>query len=300
MDDSSSVKAADAYDAWAPVYDRTFGALASGVRRRAVERLGVKPVDRVLDLGVGTGAMLDALDPSVRVVGVDLCESMLSRAKRRAGLSAEGRYLVRADAELPPFVDGAFDHVVMTHVVSVVSDPTAVMRWAARLVKPTGGVMVVNHFVEPGTLVGGVKAAMNPLFVRVGWRTDLSLGECLRGVPLSVEYSVKVSPMGLWRIVMLRPQAAVAPVVADEPRPMRVAEPEVVVDGEAIAAWRGRAASGAGRARGGCGARLTCGGGTLGPSNQGSRTRSVQGCGVGRGVVVRACGLGRRGLLCWG
>ncbi|MEM6334215.1 MAG: methyltransferase domain-containing protein [Planctomycetota bacterium] len=250
MADSSRVRASDAYEAWAPVYDRTFGALSAGVRRRALERMGVKAGDRVLDLGVGTGTIFDAMEPGVRVVGLDLCAGMLRRAQQRRGVGRDGRYVVRGDAGLPPFAEGVFDHVVLTHVVSVVDDPAAMMAWAARLVKPTGGVMVVNHFVEPGTWVGGVKRALNPLCVRVGWRSDLSLAECLEGVPLSVEYSMKVSPVGLWRIVMLRPRAG-AGVVADAPRRLRRAEPEVAVDRAAVAAWYDRGVrGGAGRARG--------------------------------------------------
>jgi len=215
--DKPTPRPSETYEAWAPIYDRTFGALAAGARRRAMTHLDLRSGQRVLDLGIGTGATLEDYPDDAWVVGVDLSQGMLDKAARRLcrgpGPGPRGRHLVRADAQLPPFADHQFDHVLLTHVISVVDDPAAVMQRVARLVKPDGSVLIVNHFRDPDSSLSGFKKFINPLCIRIGWRSDLTLADCLRDVPLSVEVSARASAFDLWRVVRLRP------VVADAAEP---------------------------------------------------------------------------------
>jgi phosphatidylethanolamine/phosphatidyl-N-methylethanolamine N-methyltransferase len=209
----------ETYDAWAPIYDRTFGALVTRKRRRALADLHLQPGQRVLDLGIGTGEALETYPPGVEVVGVDLSAGMLGKARQR--LDRDGRpadrHLVRANAQMPPFADHAFDHVVLTHVVSVVDRPVDVMRHAARLVRPGGTVLVVNHFLDPESPLSGVKKLLNPLCIRIGWRSDLTLADCLDGVPLRVEHASRSSPFDLWQTVRLKPAPTFSPSPSSPP-----------------------------------------------------------------------------------
>src|SRR5262249_46022365 len=71
-----------AYAGWAPIYDVVFGAVFAPGRTaavRAAERVG----GRILDVGVGTGISLTQYSSRNRIVGVDLSEPMLRRAKAR-------------------------------------------------------------------------------------------------------------------------------------------------------------------------------------------------------------------------
>jgi phosphatidylethanolamine/phosphatidyl-N-methylethanolamine N-methyltransferase len=75
------------YARWAPIYDLVFGAIFERGRRAVVEaseRLG----GRVLEVGVGTGISLPYYSDRCRVVGIDLSEQMLRKARRRV---LEGR-----------------------------------------------------------------------------------------------------------------------------------------------------------------------------------------------------------------
>src|SRR6187397_599662 len=71
-----------AYDRWAPVYDLVFGPVFERGRRaalQAAERIG----GRILEVGVGTGISLPDYSRRNRIVGVDISEAMLQKARER-------------------------------------------------------------------------------------------------------------------------------------------------------------------------------------------------------------------------
>jgi phosphatidylethanolamine/phosphatidyl-N-methylethanolamine N-methyltransferase len=192
------------YDLWARCYDATFGRLVHKRQRRAMTELQAQSGQTVLDLGIGTGITLEDYPADVRVVGMDLSAGMLAKAKARADqLGRPHIHLVQADAMRPPFAGQSFDHILITHTVSVVSDPPRLMRWAGELIKPGGRIVVLNHFRSESPLVGGIERALNPLCTRLGWRSDLSLDDCISDTGLRLLHQYTVSRPDLWRIVVL-------------------------------------------------------------------------------------------------
>lgn len=192
------------YDLWSKFYDYTFGALVRNRQTRALQQLRPAPGERVLDIGVGTGMTLKHYRKDITVVGMDLSAGMLAKARKkikRDGL--DHCVLVQGDAMAPPFADHSFDHVMITHVVTVVSDPQKLMRWAQRMVKPGGRVVVLNHFLSTSPFIAWWEKILNPIFVKIGWHSDLSLEDCLRGTDLTVRYNFKMSHFDLWQIVVL-------------------------------------------------------------------------------------------------
>ncbi len=195
------------YDIWAFIYDWSFGRLVAKRQRRAVEQLRPRPGERVLDLGVGTGMTLRHYPPGVRVVGMDLSGGMLTKAAHKI---RDDRLthcaLVQGDAMLPPFAEHSFDHIIISHVISVVSDPQRLLAWARRLVRPGGRIVVLNHFQSNQPVMAWLEHVFNPVFNRVGWRSDLSLEECLVGNDLHVQYRFKLAAFDIWQIVVLSEQ----------------------------------------------------------------------------------------------
>ncbi len=201
MDDSTTSRV---YDTWSGLYDQTFGRLVHKRQKLAIEHLRLRPGMRVLDLGVGTGVTLPAYPGDVSVVGLDLSPGMLSKAQQKVDtLGLNHVELQQGDALATPFEDGSFDRVLITHVISVVSDPAQLMREAQRLLKPGGRIVVLNHFQSDQPAVRLFQHGVGPLCRRVGWNPTLPFSACLEGTLLRLGYRFKPGVWDLWHLAAL-------------------------------------------------------------------------------------------------
>ena len=164
---------AKAYARWAPVYDFVFGAVFDPGRKAtiaAAERMG----GRILDVGIGTGISLTDYSPKNRICGVDYSEPMLRKARARVATEAlahvEG--LAVMDAQRLGFRDGAFDVVVAQYVITVVPDPEATLDEFARVVKPGGEIVLVNHLGAEAGMRRAFEHSFAPVARKLGWRAE--------------------------------------------------------------------------------------------------------------------------------
>src|SRR5256885_6931737 len=143
MQESSTKKI---YDVHSMFYDATFGRLVRRRIARAINHMNISDTDLVLDLGIGTGVSLNHYPQRGRLVGVDLSAGMLREARkkiRERGLAHATVF--QANALQLPFADNTFDHVFISHVITVVSDPYMLIREAQRVCKPDARIVIVNH-----------------------------------------------------------------------------------------------------------------------------------------------------------
>jgi phosphatidylethanolamine/phosphatidyl-N-methylethanolamine N-methyltransferase len=192
------------YDIQSAFYDATFGRL---VRRRvgmAISHMNVGPTDRVLDLGIGTGASLQFYPQYGRIVGVDLSSGMLKQCRRKINdRELEHASLFQADAMRLPFADDSFDHVFISHVISVVSDPIQLVREAQRVAKPHSRIVLLNHFQSTNRFIALFEKWLCPLCTKLGWRSDLPLQELIRKTGLEIDYRFKLESIDLWETVVV-------------------------------------------------------------------------------------------------
>jgi demethylmenaquinone methyltransferase/2-methoxy-6-polyprenyl-1,4-benzoquinol methylase/phosphoethanolamine N-methyltransferase len=132
------------------LYDLVFGPFIRGTDAAVLDRAGVAPGDRVLDVGTGPGylalAASDRVGPDGRAVGIDASPEMIGRAKTRAARRrSRAEYLV-ATAEALPFDDDAFDVVVSRLVFHHLPGDvkTAALDEMARVLKPGGRILIVD------------------------------------------------------------------------------------------------------------------------------------------------------------
>ena len=126
--------------------ERALHASVQAVEAAIVAAVGEQPIDRLVDLGTGTGRMLQLLGAGTsRALGVDASHSMLSIA--RANLDAESlRHceLRQGDVYRPPLDARAFDVAIVHQVLHYLEEPERAVAEAARLLAPGGRLLVVD------------------------------------------------------------------------------------------------------------------------------------------------------------
>jgi phosphatidylethanolamine/phosphatidyl-N-methylethanolamine N-methyltransferase len=208
----------DAYRRWAPVYDYTFGAVSTAGRRHAVEIINGGS-GRVLEVGVGTGLSLPDYKKHLDIVGIDLAPEMLEKARERVKteklVNISGLY--EMDASSLRFPDNSFDTVVAMYVITVVPDPQKVMLELARVTKPGGEVMLVNHFSQEQGVRGWVERQMAPFADLVGWHSVFDVSRVMVCDDLKLMDRKSLRPLGIFTMMRFRKEASVAerPVAAE-------------------------------------------------------------------------------------
>jgi demethylmenaquinone methyltransferase/2-methoxy-6-polyprenyl-1,4-benzoquinol methylase len=164
---------AEMFDRVAPRYDALNRLLSLGRdigwRSRAVElaRLGAGEI--ALDVGVGTGdlafGLLDASDPTARVVGVDLSPAMIAAVTRRARSRGERRLAaLLGSGHALPFGDACFDRVVAGFTVRNFGDLALGLREMRRVLRRGGRAVILELSTPPSALL---RALYGPYFHRV-------------------------------------------------------------------------------------------------------------------------------------
>ena len=199
----------EAYRRWAPVYDYTFGKVSTAGRRHAVEIINGSS-GKVLEVGVGTGLSLPEYKSHLEITGIDLAPEMLEKARER--IASEGLKNVAnlqvMDASDLKFPDASFDTVVGMYLITVVPDPEKVMRELARVTKPGGTVMLVNHFSQEDGVRGWVERRMAPFADLVGWHSVFDMSRVMGCPDLHLADRRSLRPWGLFTMLRFRKEAA--------------------------------------------------------------------------------------------
>jgi len=197
-----AVKAA--YRRYARIYDTVFGPVLQPGRKGVLAALNLKPGDRVLEVGVGTGLSLQLYPRDVRITGIDVSREMLEKARARVarrGLKNVDA-LLEMDAEQMEFPDASFDKVVAMYVVSVVERPGKLLEELHRVCKADGEIFIVNHFQSDNRIIGGIEKALSGFSSTLGFHPDFKLHEVL---PAGHNGEVSMSRVNLfWKIIRLR------------------------------------------------------------------------------------------------
>ena len=169
---------------------RTLHVAEKEVEAAMDEALGQGPFDLLVDLGTGTGRILELFAPRAsKALGFDLNHDMLAYARmklERAGL-IQGQ-VRHGDLYNVPLQNGAADAVVLHQVLHFLDDPAAALAEAARVLAPGGKLLVVDFAPHELEFLREQSAHR-----RLGFARD-QLGRLLEGVGLKLGRFQELKP----------------------------------------------------------------------------------------------------------
>lgn len=200
------------YARWAPVYDRVFTRVMRPGREAAAEAVN-RLSGKVLNVGVGTGLELPMFTPHVRITGIDLSGPMLEIARRRVRDLALTNVdeLTVMDALNLAFADGSFDLAVAPYVVTTVPDPHRCLDEMARVVRPGGEIIIVNHISREHGPVAWAEKLLGKFATRLGWHAEFPwriFAEWVDAHPdIELVERRTLPPLGLFNLIRLKKKA---------------------------------------------------------------------------------------------
>jgi len=191
-----------AYAVLSPVYDFLFDKIFYPGRVAAIDLLEIQPGNRVLEVGVGTGLNLPLYSRDCNVTGIDISKEMLRKAEERVlTLGMVNTNLMVMDGSKLAFPDDSFDRVIATYVISAVPDPVKTLLEMRRVCKPSGHLVILNHFKSENPVIGMFEKLLAPVCTKIGFNTELKLMPLLERVALSPDQMHRVNLMNGWRLV---------------------------------------------------------------------------------------------------
>lgn len=192
------------YRLYAPLYDRTFGAVLGPGRKALTDAVNALKPSSILEVGVGTGLTLEHYPPEAAVVGIDLSDEMLGIARERAHrLGGRNIHLAAMNAEAMDFPDESFDCVAVPYVLSVTPHPEKLVAEIRRVCRKGGTILILNHF-SGSRFWWFLERAVSSLANRIGFRSDFCYNEQILRYDWEVLSVTKVNMFELSRLVTIR------------------------------------------------------------------------------------------------
>jgi len=149
------------YTLYQPFYDLA-GNYFNKYRKLSIERLNLRPADKILIVGAGTGLDLNYLDQQKNITAIDLTSSMVADLMGKAEeLHLPVEALIMDGHELE-FSDSTFDVVILHLIVAVIPDPDRCLAEVRRVLKPSGRFTIMDKFIPANGQVSFIRRLLNP------------------------------------------------------------------------------------------------------------------------------------------
>lgn len=164
----------------------------------------------VLEIGTGTGITLRHLTSSTQVTaftGIDLSQGMLRQAKTLIPTMPFPVTLAHMNADHLDFPDATFDTVTVSLTLCTVPDPAQTLREMARVCKPDGHIVLLEHVRAPNPLIAGLQHLVNPLQKRaLGCNLNRPTDRLIRELGFRIEHQ-ETRLLSIFHLIVARPPA---------------------------------------------------------------------------------------------
>ena len=165
----------------ASVWDRirSLHVAESEVERAIDAALGKRALGRLVDIGTGTGRMIELFGPrSTQAIGIDRSSEMLRLARVKLEAAGIDSSLRQGDMYALPLEDGSADNVIIHQVLHYAHSPAAAIAEAARVLSPGGTLLVIDFAAHEREELRATDAHIRLGFedeVMAGWFTAAGL-----------------------------------------------------------------------------------------------------------------------------
>jgi ubiquinone/menaquinone biosynthesis C-methylase UbiE len=169
-----------------------------------MELLDLQQGERVLLVGVGTGADLILLPQGIQAVGVDLSPEMLTRARQKLPLAGRDVTLLQGDAQQLLEDEASFDTAIFNLILSVIPDGSACLRENFRAIKPGGRAVVFDKFLPDDSKLTVGRRVLNWFSTLFGTDITRRFGDINAGCPCEIIRNEPSLMRGAYRVILLR------------------------------------------------------------------------------------------------
>lgn len=190
------------YTLYTPVYDLIARYFAP-YRKTAVAKLGLRPGQRVLLVGAGTGLDLPYLPAGVEIHAIDLTPSMLKQLKQRASQLKKTVDARVMNGQQLTYADASFDAVILHLIVAVIPDPVRCLQEAERVLKPGGKAVIFDKFLPDDQQPAFWRRLLNSITNTLATNINRKLGDLLAHTQFHLLTNEAVALQGTFRICLL-------------------------------------------------------------------------------------------------
>ncbi len=150
------------YTLYTPGYD-LIARYFKDSRKKSIDSLEIKPSDKVLIVGAGTGLDLEFIQPDCKIIATDITPSMIERIKKRNVKLKRDVESIVMDGQALKYADNSFDKIILHLILAVIPDSVACIKEAERVLNHGGEIVVFDKFVRKDTKVTSIRRFANLL-----------------------------------------------------------------------------------------------------------------------------------------